>query len=331
MSVTPFKRNISNPKTESIELNRTDFVGESPQLRMVDCALRLTVKTFLRLWALTASFPWPAHIVDHAGRILTRAEGVSETRVGLPGCTATLYTPETTDSDRCVLYLHGGAFLVGGRHLHRNMIGRIAERMSAPVLAVNYRKLPRHTISDAVEDCVAGYLYLLEQGIPADRITVMGDSAGGYLSLVLGSVLRDNGLPQPGAIVAMSPLTDVDHSAKLAAPTNCALFPSSAAIAFTKLMSRRAGGQLVSPVLANLTEFPPTLLHVGRREYLYPDALLMAKRLRSAGRTCHLHTWDTAVHIFQAAAHTPEAVHAIDDIVDFVDEYIPSALSRRAL
>jgi acetyl esterase/lipase len=211
------------------------------------------------------------------------------------------------------------------------MIGRISARMSAPVLAVNYRKLPQHTISDAIEDCVFGYRYLLERGMPADRIAIMGDSAGGYLSLVLGSILHENGLPGPGAIVAMSPLTDVDHSDKLAASTNCALFPSSAAIAFTQLMSRRAGGQLISPAHANLTDFPPTLLHVGRREYLYPDAVLMAKRLRSAGRICRIHTWDTAVHIFHAAAHTPEAVHAIDDIVDFVDQYVPRALNRRAL
>ncbi|CAM3808202.1 alpha/beta hydrolase [Smaragdicoccus niigatensis] len=300
-------------------------------MRIVDCSLRATVKTFLRLWALTSTLPWPTWVVDHAGRVLSPVKGVSQGAVELPRCTATLYSPPAIDSDRCVLYLHGGAFMVGGRHLHRNMIGRITERVSAPVLAVDYRKMPKHTISEAIEDCIGGYLYLLERGIPADRITIMGDSAGGYLSLVLGSVLQDNGLPQPGAIVVMSPLTDLDHSDKLAAPTNCALFPSSAVIAFTQLMSRRAGGRLISPVHANLTDFPPTLLHVGRREYLYPDSVLMAKRLRSAGRVCHLHTWDTAVHVFQAAGHTPEAVHALDRIVDFVDQHVPRALSRRAL
>lgn len=329
--MTPFSRKIVNPKAESIELNRTDFTGESPQLRMVDCALRLTVKNFLRLWALTASFPWPTYIVDHVGRVLTRAEGVSESLVRLPGCTATLYTPPTAESDRCVLYLHGGAFYVGGRHLHRNMIGRITNRLSAPVLAVNYRKLPKNTIADAVEDCVAGYRYLLHQGVAADRITIMGDSAGGYLALVLGSILREYHLPQPGAIVAMSPLTNLDHSDKLLARTNCAVFPNSAAIAFTAEMSRRSGGELIAPATANLTDFPPTLLHVGRREYLYADSVLMAQRLHAAGRVSHLHTWDTAVHVFQAAAHTPEAAHAVTGICDFVDEHVPRALIRRAL
>src|SRR3712207_8253501 len=70
-------------------------------------------------------------------------------RVDLPNCRAELVTPEF--SDMSVLYLHGGAFLVGGRHLHRQMTSRFAGSLRARLRSKSTRLNSSHAnISYAV-------------------------------------------------------------------------------------------------------------------------------------------------------------------------------------
>lgn len=313
-----------------LEFTRTDFPGGSWQSRLLAIVLRLTIKTFLRFWAATQYLPWPSGgIVDHLGRALRSVEGISHRSIRLPQCQAELVAPAEPTSDRFVVYLHGGGFYIGGRYLHRQMVGKLADSLSATLLHVNYRKLPQHPISAAVEDCIDAYRYTLGLGVDPSRIVLMGDSAGGYLTFTTALGIRDANLPMPAAIVAISPLTDWDHTAKSAAPTaaSCALFPRSTTAALLKLATRcNLGTEPTSPAQCVLDGLPPTLIQASSSEMLYPDAVLMAERLAAHGVTCELQLWDGQVHVFQAAAgFVPEAAQATAEAVRFVERTVPSA------
>lgn len=316
------------------EVVRTDFPGGSIQSRALALVLRSTVKVALRVWAPTWRLPWPVGMFDHAGRLLKTVSGVTYQPVMLPHCRAELACPPRVTSGRFVLYLHGGGFHVGGRHLHRQMVGRFAQLLAAPVLHVNYRKLPRHSIAAAIDDCLDGCRHILGLGVDPAQLIVMGDSAGGYLAFMTALGIRDAGLPMPGALVSMSPLTEWDHTMKCAAPTaeTCAVFPRCAPeplLALATRCNQEVG--LLSPAHCDLTGLPPTLIQASSTEFLYPDAVLMAERLTAHGVQCELQVWNQQVHVFQAAAAVvPEAAHAVAEVVRFIDRVLPTGVDGPA-
>lgn len=306
--------------------HRTDFPGGSVRSRLVGLFTRATARPLISVWSRYPDLRWPYRSFDRIGAILPTPPGITRSDVTLPHCVAELTTPPNPDPERFILYLHGGGFLIGGRYLHRQMIGRHATGLRSRVLAVNYRKMPEYGIPQAISDCVDGYLHLLEQGVRPDRITFMGDSAGGYLVLMTAIELRRRNLPMPAAIVSISPLTDLDLSAKLEAPSadTCAMFPKPFLPAIRDVAHRAAGAhELESPARVDPTGLPPTLIHASSSEILYPDAISMAEHLGRHGVDCELHVWPDQIHVFHAAfTIAPEAAAAMTEIRSFVESVL---------
>jgi acetyl esterase/lipase len=309
----------------------TRFGGGSARSRLLAGALRHTVRPFISVWSHVPLLPWPYFVVDYAGLLLKPVSGTTYERLELPRCNAeVLRTPNT--EDRVIVYLHGGAFVVGGRFLHRSLMSRIADRNRASLVAVDYRQLPHHPVSDSVEDGLDAYRHVLDSGVPASKVLIMGDSAGGYLTFQVALAAEAEGLPMPAGLVAMSPLIDFDGTAKLEAESadTCAVFPPHCFDALAKVVlraSRRAGQAHAlpdTPSRAALHGLPPSLIQGSTAEIVHPDAESMASALHAAGVDCELQVWDHQVHVFQAAAgFLPEADQAIEEVADFVDRVIP--------
>jgi acetyl esterase/lipase len=88
---------------------------------------------------------------------------------------------------------------------HRDLMGRISRAAKARVLGLDYRLAPEHPFPAAVDDAVAGYKYLLAQGIKPSKIAVAGDSAGGGLTVAALVAIRDAKLAMPATGVCLSP------------------------------------------------------------------------------------------------------------------------------
>ncbi|WP_418005208.1 alpha/beta hydrolase [Mycobacterium sp. PDNC021] len=309
---------------------RLEFEGGSIQSRLLALTLKATVKPVLTAWAVAPGLPWPYRAVDHVGRVLRSVAGTTRRPVSLARCSAETTRPASMRADRYVVYMHGGAFLVGGRHLHRQMISRIAASLQSEVLAVDYRKLPGHTIADGIEDCIDAYRFALGRGIPPENIAFMGDSAGAYLVFITAVFAARRGLPMPGAIVSMAPLTDFDVQAKIDAPSGATdvLFSKAFARAFHQFVMRHSPPEDDHRLLdADLSGLPPSLIQVSSTELLGPDAELLAVELTKAGVPHQLQVWRDQVHVFQAAASiVPEAARALREVTQFVE----SAFARSA-
>ena len=113
--------------------------------------------------------------------------------------------------NRVMLYVHGGAYYFGSVNEHRYQIQRHARKLKAKCLAPRYRLAPQFPFPCGLHDCLAAYLYLLQQHDHTE-IIVAGDSAGGGMVLALLVVLRDQGLPLPAGGVLLSPWVDLTHS-----------------------------------------------------------------------------------------------------------------------
>jgi acetyl esterase/lipase len=325
---------VVSPETEKAVERRalpTLFGGGSTRSVLLSKALRSTVRPFISVWSRVPLLPWPYFAVDYAGLLLKALPGTTYERLSLPHCKAeVLRTPQT--EDRAVVYLHGGAFVVGGRFLHRSLMSRIADATRSTLIAVDYRQLPRNPVSASVADGLDAYRHVLDSGVPASKVMIMGDSAGGYLTFQVALAAAEAGLPTPAGLVAMSPLIDFDGTAKIAAASasTCAVFPPNCFDGLSRVVrraARRAGEAQAlpdAPSRGELRGLPPSLIQVSSAEIVHPDAESMAAALVAAGVDCELQVWDHQVHVFQAAAgFLPEADQALEEIADFADQVIP--------
>ena len=121
---------------------------------------------------------------------------------GLPAMWA---VPKRCSTDRVLLCIHGGGFVGGSIYTHRKMFGHLAKATGARALLVGYRLLPQGVYPVPVDDVSAAYRWLLDQGMAASHVAFAGDSAGGWLAIMVQLRAREQGLPLPAAAMLISP------------------------------------------------------------------------------------------------------------------------------
>jgi acetyl esterase/lipase len=302
--------------------------------RLAWLAARLTIRPALTIGSYLLDLPWPWGLVDFAARAVTPAPGSVRATIPLPHCTARLVRAAgvlaADGTRRVVMYMHGGAFLTCGANTHDRLVTTLSKYADTPVLVMNYRMLPKHSIGEAIDDCYDGYRWLRGRGYRPEQIVFAGDSAGGYLSLALAERLLDEG-EEPAAIVCMSPLMQITKAPKQAHPNICtdAMFPAKAFDAFVDLIARAAQRHIVDGHPEEIYEpldhieagLPRTLIHVSGSEVLLHDARLAARRLAAAGVPVQLRVWPGQMHVFQIATPmVPEATRSLRQIGDYIRE-----------
>jgi acetyl esterase/lipase len=244
-------------------------------------------------------------------------------RVEAGGVDAEWVCAPNAASDRFVLYLHGGGYVIGSVNTHRDMIARISRAAEARVLALNYRLAPEHPFPAAVDDAVAGYKWLLAQGAKPSRIAIGGDSAGGGLAAATLVAIRDAKLPIPAAGVLLSPWVDLEGLGE-SMTTRVEADPAVRKEGLVGMAQAYLGGQdpktpLAAPLYADLKGLPPLLIQVGDAETLLDDSNRLEARAKAAGVNTKLEVWPEMIHVWQLfASFLPEGQQAIDGIGKFI-------------
>jgi acetyl esterase/lipase len=308
--------------------------GPSIRARLLSLTCRVTIRPTLAVCSHVPSLPWPWGIVDFASRALLPQAGTVRATIGLPNANAQLVrAPGVLPADgkrRIVLYMHGGAFLTCGVNSHNRIVTTLSTAADAPVLVVNYRMIPKHTVGMAVDDCRDAYAWLRLRGYAPDQIVLAGDSAGGYLAMALAQRLQAEG-EKPAALVAISPLLQLAKEPKQAHPNikTDAMFPPKAFDALVSLVARAAAKHVVDGEPEQIYEpldhiepgLPNTLIHVSGSEVLLHDARLAARRLAAAGVPTEVRVWRGQVHDFQLFAPiVPEAKRSLRQIGEYIRE-----------
>ncbi len=226
-------------------------------------------------------------------------------------------------SDRALLHLHGGGFVLGSSCSHRALVGRIALASGIQAIVPEYRLAPEHRFPAALGDVLAIYHALLASGLAADHIVLSGDSAGGNLVLGILLALRDAGAALPAAAVLLSPFTDLTASGE-SLTTRAAIDPwldprFIAPLGKLYAGEHDRGDPRISPLFGDLRGLPPLLIQVGDHEIMLSDSTRLAERARAAGVATELEVWPELWHVFQMfAPDLPDASAAIVNIGAFV-------------
>jgi acetyl esterase/lipase len=231
--------------------------------------------------------------------------------------------PRHAARGRCILYLHGGAYIAMSARTHRAITSRLAAWSDACVFALDYRLAPEHPFPAALDDAVSAYRALIAAGTLAAHIVIAGDSAGGGLALALLLALRDAAEPLPAGAVLFSPWTDLAATGNSIVANDAAdpLFHGSwiAPTARHYLGDTKATNPLVSPVYADLTGLPPLLIQVSDTEVLLDDSRRVIEHANQAGVEATLQIWPGPPHGWQIFAPIlPEARAALRDAAAFI-------------
>jgi acetyl esterase/lipase len=202
-------------------------------------------------------------------------------------------------------------------------MGRVSRAAQARVLGLNYRLAPENPFPAAVDDAVAGYRWLLAQGIRPSRIAVAGDSAGGGLTIATLVAIRDAKLPAPAAGVCLSPWVDMEgigESMKSRANADPVVQREGLlGMAQAYLQGKDPRTPLAAPLYADLKGLPPLLIQVGDAETLLDDSTRIADRAKAAGVQVKFEVWPEMIHVWQMfASFLPEGQQAIDVIGKFI-------------
>ena len=260
--------------------------------------------------------------MEQSGARTPLPEQVSVTEEVLAGVRALRLSTPSAVNTRHVLYVHGGAYVAGSAQSYRMFGSRIAVGLDAVVHVLDYRLAPEHPFPAAVLDTEAAYGALVKE-YPDAKIAVVGDSAGAGAAIAAIVRVLGEGGEAPAALACISPYTDMrldSRSHRERAERD----------PFLTTVNLRADAELylqgasptdpsASPILADLSGLPPTLVQVGTEEIIYDDSADFARLAREQGVEVEFREWEGMVHVWHAfAAILPEAREAIAEMIGFL-------------
>lgn len=250
------------------------------------------------------------------------ADDVGVEHVMVAGRAAEWLRAPGTQPGRAILYLHGGGYVMGSLNTHRSLGGEISRAAQAAVLLVDYRLAPEDPFPAAVEDGVAAFRWLLEQGFAPKNLAIAGDSAGGGLAAAMLVSARDQDLPMPAAAVCISPWSDLtcsNESYRTRAEADPMVSPDIGNMANLYLQGKDPKQPYASPNFADLRALPPLLIHVGRDEVLLDDSIKLHEKAKADGVDSTLEIWDDMIHVWHAFhPMLPEGKQAIERVGAFL-------------
>lgn len=230
-----------------------------------------------------------------------------------------LKSPSKSDT-RQILYLPGGGYVEQPLMWHWRFLYNLSQKLNGTITVPIYPKAPNHQYDEVFEKVLPIYKDLLTKTSP-ENIVIMGDSAGGGLSLALSQLLLKEGLPQPGNIVLLSPWLDITlshpeiESMKKNEPMlNLKLLIESGK---TYAGDTDRSNYLLSPINGPLKELGKITLFIGTHEFFLPDARKFKKLAEQERIDINYFEYPKMNHVFPVLP-IPEAKRAMQQIVDIL-------------
>ncbi|MBQ9703894.1 MAG: alpha/beta hydrolase fold domain-containing protein [Clostridia bacterium] len=244
------------------------------------------------------------------GRLMSRPvkSTVSYEDIRLGDMDACMLTPNDQLSNGIILYLHGGGYVCGGLVYAKGFSSVLCSRIGIKVFAPAYALAPEAPFPKAVDDALLSYDHLISLGYSPSEIILAGESAGGGLCYSLCLRLKSLNRELPRGIIAISPWTDLTMSGgsykanrkkdpsitlkRLKKFADCYIYGEDTDNGDEKYRSTPEDiardialktKAEVSPIYADLTGMPPSVIFVGGDEIMLDDSTVFHAKLREYG------------------------------------------------
>ena len=232
--------------------------------------------------------------------------------------------PEVAAAKRVILYAHGGSFINGSCKAARNFCASFAHECACKLFLPEYRRAPEYPFPAGLEDIFVTYRGILKKyAFSPASVVIAGDEAGANLAIALIHYLKQKKLPQPAALVLISPWLDISCSNEeihtLQKSDKFLLKEALQAAAGRYTTFDNVQNPLVSPLYGSFTNFPPVFIQCGGKEILSADAKALAQKIEAVGGQAQLDIWPEMWHFFQAMdAQAKEAHLAVEKMGQWV-------------
>lgn len=251
--------------------------------------------------------------------------GVTFTSEKFGDMDAELSVPQNAREDAVIVYIHGGGLICGNAASSRGYASMLAEETQIPVYAFSYRLAPENKFPAAVDDCFEAYRAILAKN-PDKPIFLIGESGGGYLSIVTAMKARDNQITMPAGVIPYSPVIDMTGRLNRVREGNrdFTVTPESMEwLAALYCSKEERTNPYVSPYLDDMHDMPPMLLAWDESETLSVDSEDIVAKLRKNGIECHAKSYPDCFHAFATTGRgTPESMEVLKDTVAFIQAHI---------
>jgi epsilon-lactone hydrolase len=240
-------------------------------------------------------------------------------RITIAGVPVERVQPPMGGTNGTLIYLHGGGYALGSAKGYRGLVAHLATAAGMTAIIPDYSRAPEARYPVALEEIVAVYSRLLEDGLDSKSTVIAGDSAGGGLTLALAMALRDRGIDAPAALGLICPWAnlaiDIDQlRPKLRDPLILPSMTAEWAPRYAGTLDPMSPG--ISPVYGDMTGLPPMVIQTASDDPIRCDALDIARAVAATGaRTVDHRVFDSLWHVFHLQVSVlPEAREAVADL-----------------
>lgn len=228
--------------------------------------------------------------------------------------------PTGAPSDKAILFLHGGCYMLGSAEAYRGFASQVAARTGIAAFVLDYPLAPEHPFPAAYDACSRARQWLAAQGIA--QIALVGDSAGGALALAI--LNHETKYPAVASVAVFSPWLDLTFSGHSfhSPETHDPIFHPHVLedAATTYLSGANPQDGRASPLYQIPEWLPPVAIQVGRDELLLDDARRYAQAAAEKGGQVKLDIFEGLHHVFQSSvAELPAARFALDEAAAFLN------------
>ena len=232
----------------------------------------------------------------------------------------------------CLIYLHGGGFVLEAAGYHYANAMRYAKEVGCKVVFPLYRLAPKHPHPVFFEDCYTAFCWVCDHaemlGIDTDHIGIGGDSAGSTLTVGVCLMARERNHPVRFRFQMLPyPFLDARNCSD-----SCRRFTDTPM--WNSSLSDRIGPMTkvdrtspyyiwYSPVEAeNLAGLPPAYIETAEFDCLHDDGILYAQLLQATGIQVTLNETKGTMHGFDIAQKAPTTQAVIAHRIAFMKRMI---------
>jgi len=228
--------------------------------------------------------------------------GIVKTYEEIAGVSCVWVSKGTSKSKKIILYAHGGGLVAGSAITHQGFAAQLASTTGSSVLLVNYRRLPEHQYPAPLDDILLVYRALIDKNktIPSN-IVFGGDSSGGGLLIAALVSLRDSGDALPSGVFTVSGAFDMTLSSEsmVANPIKDSHLSTESLREWRDTyLPHDVQSPLLSPLFADLSALPKTLLLAGGKDPWLSDSENLTNRINEYGGDVSFRVWDTMEHVW---------------------------------